>query len=311
MRDRFYLYSFLFVSASLLYMGRNLLQKSELVALGLTFTGTTAAAVLGLALYRVQLELRASRQELRQKRAEIAFAREVQQALFPQQFPNDSGLEFAGACVPASGISGDYYDVLRLTDSRIALALADISGKGISAALLMSNLHAMVRILAEARHSASEVCSLLNRHLCRLTEASRFATMFYAEWDRSERRLTYVNAGHTSPILWGLDRFELLDLGGPPLGLFPEAVFQAGEVSLRPGDSILVYSDGITEAGARAGSEFGEERLKMVVTASREEPLPEMRKRILDAVESWSGPEPEDDVTFLLVRATAPGREVV
>lgn len=311
MRDKVYLSGFLFLAAMLLYLGRDLLQRSALVTLGLTFSGTTAAAILGLALYRVQHELRASRLELFQKRAEINFAREVQQSLFPRQFPSDSGLEFAGVCVPASGISGDYYDVLPLADGRVVFALADISGKGISAALLMSNIHAVLRILAEAGNSVTEVCSRLNRHLCRLTDASRFATLFYAEWNHAAQQVTYVNAGHTCPIMWGPGRHQLLKEGGPPLGLFPASEFQVGKVLLQAGDTILVYSDGITEAGARAGKEFGEARLQAVVTANGKKPLPEIQQQVLDAVTAWSGPEPEDDVTLLLVRATESGKEAV
>ena len=119
MRNKLYLVGFLIVAGILLYAGRNLLQGSAIVTFILTFGGTTAAGVLGMALYRVQLELRASRHELARKQAELSFAREVQEALFPRQFPADGGLEFAGICVPASGISGDYYDVLEVEGGRL------------------------------------------------------------------------------------------------------------------------------------------------------------------------------------------------
>ncbi len=302
-KDRIYLAVFLLGAGALLYVGRDLIARSVAVTATLTFAGTTAAGVFGLALYRVQLELRASRMELARKQAEINFAHEVQRALFPRQFPAGGGLEFSGACVPASGISGDYYDVLQLGHGRLAFAVADISGKGISAALLMSNVHAVLRTLAEAGHSPAEVCSQLNRHLCRVTDDSRFATFFYAEWNPANQTLTYVNAGHTTPVLWGSWRGQRLDEGGVPLGLFPDFQFQVGRVQLLLGDLIAVYSDGITEAGTQRGEQFGEARLETLVKACAQKPLGEIQARVLAEVRKWSGEEPEDDVTLLLVRA--------
>jgi phosphoserine phosphatase RsbU/P len=303
MKDRIYLAVFLLGAGALLYAGRGLIAKSVAVTATLTFAGTTAAAVFGLALYRVQLELRASRMELARKQAEINFAHEVQRALFPRQFPVDSGLEFSAVCVPASGISGDYYDVLQLLDGRLAFAVADISGKGISAAILMSNVHAVLRTLAEAGRSPAEVCSQLNRHLFRVTDDSRFATFFYAEWNPTNQALSYVNAGHTTPILCGSQCGQRLDEGGVPLGLFPDAEFRVGGVQLQPGDLMAVYSDGITEAGIRRGEQLGEARLETLVKAHARKPLAEIQAQILAEVRKWSGEEPEDDVTLLLVRA--------
>ncbi len=305
MRDKIYLASFLLGAGVLLYLGRGLLAQSALVDWGLTFAGTTAVGVLGMALYQVQDQLRASRRELARKEAELNFAREVQRALFPRQFPVDSGLEFAAVCVPAAGISGDYYDVLQLSDGRLVFAIADVSGKGLSAAILMSNVHAGLRILVESGHSAAELCSQLNRHLCRFTESQRFATLFYGEWDRAQHRLTYVNAGHTTPILAGSsDGCRRLDCGGVPIGLFPDSPFCAGTVTLDPGDLVVLYSDGITEAGIMAAEPFGESRLESLIATHRQKPLDDIQQVVLDAVHDWSGREPEDDMTLLLVRAS-------
>jgi sigma-B regulation protein RsbU (phosphoserine phosphatase) len=309
MKDRIYLAVFLLGAGVLLYVGRGLIAKSVIVTASLTFAGTTAAGVFGLALYRVQLELRASRVELARKQAEINFAHEVQRALFPRQFPLDSGLEFSAICVPASGISGDYYDVLELPNGRLVFAVADISGKGISAAILMSNVHAVLRTLAEGGHSPAELCSQLNRHLYRVTDESRFATFFYAEWNSSNRTLNYVNAGHTTPILWGSWCGQRLDAGGVPLGLFPDFEFQVGKVGLQPGDLMAVYSDGITEAGAHRGEQFGEARLEALVKVHARKPLEEIQAQVLAEVRKWSGEEPEDDVTLLLVRAKELAKE--
>jgi phosphoserine phosphatase RsbU/P len=309
MRDRMYLGIFLLGAGALLYAGRDLLARSTLVTWGLTFAGTTAAAVLGMTLYRVQLELRASRHELARQEAELNFASEVQQALFPRHFPADQGLEFAGVCVPARGISGDYYDVIPLQDGRLAFVIADISGKGISAAILMSNLHAVLRTLAQAAWPPRDIFLQLNRHLSQISDNSRFATMFYAEWSRAERRLNYINAGHNAPILsCGRDAHRL-DQGGLPLGIIPEAVYQVGTVELQPGNLIALYSDGITEAMDRSEEMFGEPRLREIVAAHCGRPLAEVQQRVLDSVREWAGAEPHDDMTLLLVRVAAGGQE--
>jgi sigma-B regulation protein RsbU (phosphoserine phosphatase) len=287
----------------LLYAGRGFIATSTYATFGLTFAGTTAAAILGMVLYRVQLELRASRHELARKEAELNFALEVQQALFPKHFPADRGLEFSAVCVPARGIGGDYYDVLQRLGGHVAFTIADISGKGISAAILMSNVHAVLRTLYDAGHPAGELCYQLNRQLHRVTEGTNFATAFYAEWSERDRCLTYVNAGHPAPILLGSRSGELLQAGGPPLGLFPGTDFQVGRTVLQPGDLIALYSDGITEAGERSEKEFGVGRLEAIVKQHSEKPLDEIRQHVLKAVRDWSGDEVEDDMTLLLIRA--------
>jgi sigma-B regulation protein RsbU (phosphoserine phosphatase) len=298
-----YLSVFLVGAGLLLYVGRGLIATSAYATFGLTFAGTTAAAVLGMVLYRVQLELRASRHELARKEAELNFALEVQQALFPRQFPVDQGLEFSAVCVPARGIGGDYYDVLQRRDGCLAFAIADISGKGIPAAILMSNVHAVLRTLYDAGHPAGDLCTQLNRHLYRVTEGTKFATAFYAEWNERDRSLTYVNAGHPAPLLLGSCSGQLLQTGGPPLGIFPDTEFQVGRLVMQPGDMMVLFSDGITDAGESSEREFGQARLEATVKEHCEEPLDEIRQHILTAVRDWSGEEVEDDMTLLLIRA--------
>jgi phosphoserine phosphatase RsbU/P len=311
MRDKLYLAGFLLAAGLLLYVGRGMLPRSALVTGVLAFAGTTSVGVLGLALYQVQNQLQASRRELARKEAEINFAREVQAALFPRQFPTGSGLEFSAVCVPAAGISGDYYDILQMSDRRLAFVVADVSGKGLPAAILMSNLHAGLHILVEAGHSPAELCSQLNRHLCQFTEGYRFATLFYAEWNSAERRLTYVNAGHTEPLLLGANGNRRLVSGSLPIGLFPNSEFRVASTILAPGDLVVLYSDGITEAGVLEAEPFGDRRLEAVVNTHRHKPLSEIEREVLAAVESWSGIEPGDDMTLLLVRATATMGEAV
>ena len=305
MRQKIYWIGAVAVTAALLFLGHGFLPGRLVLTWILVFSGTTAVAVLLVSLYRVRLELRQSRHELTLKEAELNFANEVQRTLFPRRFPAGRGIEFAAACVPARGIGGDYYDVLELPDGRVGFAVADISGKGISAAILMANLQALLRTLAFRSRSLAELGTSLNRHLHEVTEGSRFATFFYAEWHGAQRQLRYVNAGHNPPFLFGSARCGRLDEAGLPLGLFPEAEIQVGGASLEPGDLLVLYSDGITEKGAHYGEEFGEQRLEDVVAAHRDEPLGQIQQRVFAALDSWNDREPEDDMTLVLVRPTA------
>jgi sigma-B regulation protein RsbU (phosphoserine phosphatase) len=303
-RDGIYLFGFLIAAGLLLFLGRDLLQESVLATWGLTFGGTTAVAILALSLYRVRIDLRASRHQLARREAELEFAHQVQSALFPRDLPLGRGLEFSATCIPAHGISGDYYDVIQLTDGRLVLAIADISGKGISAAILMANLQALLRALVGMNSSPLDTCARLNRHLHQVTDDSKYATFFYAEWNPADRRLVYVNAGHLAPIVLGPTQLLRLETGGIPLGLFPDADFQMGETFLKPGDLILLFSDGITEASSKTDEQFEDHRLISVVKENSGRTLPEIQARILEAVKRWAGDEPEDDMTLLIARAT-------
>jgi sigma-B regulation protein RsbU (phosphoserine phosphatase) len=302
-RDKVYLIGFLVGAGLLLFLGRGLVQSSALATWGLTFGATTAVAVLLVSLYRVQLQLQASRRQLARKEAELSFAHEVQLALFPRCLPSDDGLEFSAVCIPARGISGDYYDVMQFADGRLAFAIADISGKGISAAILMANVQALLRTLSETGIPPAEVCKRLNYHLHQVTDDSKFATFFYAEWSRAERVLSYVNAGHYAPVLLGSSRGRQLDEGGVPLGLFPCSEFKTGQLTLQPGDLLALYSDGITEATSKSGEEFGDGRLQAEIEKHSDAPLAEIQAAVLEAVRAWAGDELEDDMTLLVVRA--------
>lgn len=299
---------FLVGAAALLYLGRNFVQGSALVTWGLTLSATTGIAVLAAAIYRLRLQLQASRRELARKEAELSFALEVQRALFPRQLPRSSSLEFAAVCLPARGISGDYYDVLELPDGRVVFAIADISGKGISAAILMANVQALLRALTQTGGTPREVIARLNQHLHQVTDDSRFATFFYAEWDEMERQLTYINAGHHPPLLFGSLAGQRLIEGGLPIGLFANSDFQVGSVALQSGDMLALYSDGITEAESTEGEEFGEARLRSIIENHHGKPLIEIQEAAITAVREWSGREPQDDMTLLIVRATIPRR---
>jgi serine phosphatase RsbU (regulator of sigma subunit) len=165
-------------------------------------------------------------------------------------------------------------------------------------------MQALLRSLSETGIAPAEVCRKLNSHLHQVTDESKFATFFYGEWNRAERRLSYVNAGHYAPVLLGSSRGRQLDEGGLPLGLFPGTEFNTGEVRLQPGDLLALFSDGITEATSRGGEEFGDERLQSEIEKHFEKPLAEIQAAVLEAVRRWAGDELEDDMTLLIVRAT-------
>jgi sigma-B regulation protein RsbU (phosphoserine phosphatase) len=155
------------------------------------------------------------------------------------------------------------------------------------------------------------LCSQLNRHLYDVTQpAAKFATLFYGEWNGADRQLSYVNAGHPLPILLGSGRGRRLDRGGPPLGLFLDSEYQVGKIPLQTGDTIVVYSDGVTEAETPEGESLGESRLETLVVAHGEESLPEIQRVVLAAARDWSGKEIVDDMTLLLVRVIGPAKEV-
>jgi phosphoserine phosphatase RsbU/P len=303
MRDKIYFVLFLLICGLLMYLGHDSALGSEITAWTLTFGGSVAAAVLLAAIYRFRSELSASRQELARKQSELYFANKVQRELFPQQLPQVGELEFAAACNPASGISGDYYDTLSLPNGHLVFAIADISGKGISAAILMANLQALLRVVSASAQDPVEVCTKVNQHLHQVTDTSRFATMFYGDWSPETKTVRYVNAGHNPPFLLRGTEIQTLDHGGIPLGIMPASKYEMGEISLIPGDLLVLYSDGITEAGINSGEEFGVKRLESLVTSLKQRPLAEIQASVLDAVSRWANAPPEDDVTLMLVRA--------
>ncbi len=302
---------FLVGAAALLYLGRNFVQGSAFITWGLTLSAMTGVAVLAAAIYRLRFQLQASRRELARKEAELSFALEVQRALFPRQLPRNSSLEFAAICLPARGISGDYYDVLELADGRVVFAIADISGKGISAAILMANVQALLRAFTQTGGTPCDVIARLNQHLHQVTDESRFATFFYAEWDEMERQLTYINAGHHPPLVFGSLCGQRLIEGGLPIGLFANSDFQTGAVALQPGDILALYSDGITEAESARGEEYGETRLRRIIEKHLGKSLAEIQEAVILEVQEWSGREAQDDMTLLIVRANDSVREAL
>jgi len=238
---------------------------------------------------------------------EISIAREVQNQLFPQRVPSVPGVEIEAICKAARTVSGDYYDFIQLSPTRIAIAIADISGKGISAALLMASLQAALRsqLLAPGSDSMStaDLVSRLNRHLVRNTADDRFATFFVAVYDSSTRILRYTNAGHLPSFCICGDRAFYLDKGGMVLGVVEDYEYEEGSESVPP-DAILVgYSDGLVEPENVYGEEFGIQRLRdAAIRLHASSPLT-IAQGMMQAAEEWAGtPEQADDMTVIVAR---------
>jgi sigma-B regulation protein RsbU (phosphoserine phosphatase) len=238
---------------------------------------------------------------------EISIAREVQDQLFPRTIPQVSGVEIEAICKAARAVSGDYYDFIQLSPTHLAIAIADISGKGISAALLMASLQAALRsqVLVDGseRMSTAELVSRLNKHLVRNTGDDRFATFFIAVYDSASRKLRYTNAGHLPSFLICKDSALHLDKGGMVLGVVEDYDYEEGSVVVAP-DSLLVgYSDGLVEPENVYGEEFGIRRLQQAAVHVQGSSPQVVAESLMNAAEEWAGtPEQADDMTVIVAR---------
>ncbi|MHB8525077.1 MAG: PP2C family protein-serine/threonine phosphatase [Candidatus Acidiferrales bacterium] len=236
---------------------------------------------------------------------ELTIAREVQTQLFPHELPEMAGLELAAVCRAARVVSGDYYDFLSLGHSRLGLAIADISGKGISAALLMASLQAALRgqAIMNGHRTTAEVVASLNRHLFFNTSDDRYATLFYAEYDAPSRSLCYTNAGHCAPFFVNGNTVRKLDDGGTVVGLFDHADYKQVTVPAEPGSLFVGFSDGLLEPENVYGEEFGTARLADEVLRLRDVPAERIAEGLLSAVEQWAAsPDQADDMTVIVAR---------
>jgi phosphoserine phosphatase RsbU/P len=252
---------------------------------------------------------------------ELSIAREVQQELFPHQLPKIPGVEIEAFCRPARVVSGDYYDFIRISPTRLAFALADISGKGISAALLMANVQAALRSdvlryrnglpgTTTAQIDTAEIVSHLNRHLFRNTSSERYATCFFGVCDMEAHRLYYTNAGHLPPVYICDGCAERLDTGGMVVGLFDDVPFKQGVVEIKPRSLLVAYSDGLIETENVYGEEFGASRLADVAARNKDASPHTITEAVVHAAEEWSGsPEQADDMTVIALRFSEPSRE--
>jgi putative ABC transport system permease protein len=277
----------------------------------------SAAAQLALMVENGRLTERIVEQE--RLRRELMLAAEVQRRLFPERLPETASIQLAGICMPARGVGGDYYDFLDLGHHQIGIALADVAGKGIAAALLMSVVQASLRSLAGSDGaSLAELTSKLSHLLHRSTAANSYATFFYAQVDEERRVLRYVNAGHNPPFLLHRNGpasqslvpfvasaapIEELAQGGMIIGMFAQAHYEEAEVQLWPGDVLMAFSDGVTEAHDPNDEEFGEDRLKDLLRRTAHLEINEMSSRILQELKAWMADAAQyDDLTFVLMK---------
>lgn len=269
-------------------------------------------------------------------RHELAIATTVQQRLFPECPPEMSSLELSGVCIPARGVGGDYYDFIELDEGKVGIAVADVAGKGISAALLMCTVQASLRSQAPTVNgNLTELVSSMNRLLHVSTDTSSYATFFYAQFDEQTGLLTYVNAGHNPPMLVragrnvkaqgvgyggpgrqgglredegiraGQERADitLLTKGGPIIGAFSNCVYEQETIQLESGDLLVAYTDGVTEARDADDHEFGEARLRGIIDSSAILPAQQLSERIVESVREWCGDvPPHDDLTLVVMR---------
>jgi serine phosphatase RsbU (regulator of sigma subunit) len=277
----------------------------------IVLVNATLAVIVGIALHTydsMRRQIEASFLALRRKEAlerDLEIAREVQRELLPRTTPSIRGLEMAGVCRSAVGVGGDYFDYLPFGDDRLGLVVADVSGKGIPASLLMAGLQASVRTLGLTTLSPCEINRRLNEIMHESTSASRYATFFFAFYDSSTRLLTYSNAGHHPPLLVGSGGTTRLTAGGRPIGILEGSTYEEDRCELAVGDLVAMFTDGVVETPNRADEEFGEERLIRILTARRTENLDEIIRHVLEELENWSGgAPPHDDVTLVLARTT-------
>lgn len=283
----------------------NLPARDQLSALGEAFDTMTAS---------VARLLRESEEKSRLE-SELEIAREVQTRLFPQHPPQASGLALYGVCNPARVVSGDYYDFLSLGENQVGLVLGDISGKGISAALLMaaiqSALHAQfydgrssAGVAPVAPISSAEIVRRLNNQLFESTPREKYATFFYGAYNGATRQLTYTNAGHLPPFFFHQGKVDRLEAGGTVVGLFGNMTYDQAVVELAPGDTLFAFTDGVTEPENIYGEEFGEARLLEVVQEALGAPPEMLVEEVCRRVSDWTGrPELQDDMTVVVARA--------
>jgi sigma-B regulation protein RsbU (phosphoserine phosphatase) len=264
---------------------------------------TIMANVAGLRIERERLA--EIEQAERLMAAELEQAAEIQRQLLPASAPAVAGLDLAGYNAACRTVGGDYYDFLTYPDGRIGLVIADVAGKGMPAALVMASLQAKVQALADTPGDTADMVGRLNRGIAAACPPNRFVTLFFAVLDPATGELAYSNAGHNPPFLVRTGgEVEPLEGGGPPLGILPALRYQEERARMEPGDVLLLYSDGVTEAFNPEGEEF-DQRVKDVVAAKRTEPAAAIVKAVHEAVAAWVAGQPAtDDITVVAARWT-------
>jgi phosphoserine phosphatase RsbU/P len=239
--------------------------------------------------------------QLEVQERELQRAREIQESLLPKQIPQLPGFEVATAWQPARAVGGDYFDVLKLGENRLAICIADVSGKGVPAALLMANVQASLRASVRDLDSPARVCSIVNGMLCESVAADKFVTFFCGVLDAASRTFRYCNAGHLYPILASSGAVRTLDQGGAVLGVFPAWKYKDSSVDLSSGDRLLLFTDGITEAEGAQGEEFGIERVASFAKTHASNSAARINQQLLAQVTEFCGARFQDDATLLVL----------
>jgi serine phosphatase RsbU (regulator of sigma subunit)/CHASE2 domain-containing sensor protein len=326
----FFLCVLLVVGSSFLVLGKRLMLNLALMIVltlvllvcgtalvGLHFvilpTGKLIASTLftmavGILLNYSYIKLKSFEQEtkLEEISSDLKLAREIQQKLQPEKIPVMEEVEVAGLQIPCKEIGGDYYDVILLEERKLALLIADVSGKGISGAMVMSNLQSAVRGLAPRVLSPSKLAGELNSVVSRVSTSGRFVTFFYGILDLATNRLSYCNAGHTYPVLCRADgETSELSEGGLFLGPFPQGIWQESEIQLQSGDLLFLYTDGVTEAAVpKTDEQYGEERLLAYLKANLAQKPETINEELVKTLQDFTGKkEFEDDFTVLTLKS--------
>jgi phosphoserine phosphatase RsbU/P len=241
--------------------------------------------------------------QLEKQEEEMQRAGEIQRSLLPNEIPQLAGFEVAGAWRPARTVSGDYYDVFKLGEGRLGLCIADVVGKGVSAALMMANVQAAVRAYASSAENPAQLCAKVNSLLCENLATGKFVTFLYGVLDSETRTLDYCNAGQVYPIFVSEGSAQALDHGGAVLGVFPMWEYENAKIEFRAGDRLLLVTDGITEASDGDEQEFGEEKLAEAALACSKRTSAEMSNALLNQVSAFCDAHFQDDATLLVIAA--------
>ena len=256
-----------------------------------------------LAISQENLQLYKEKLEKQRIEEELTLAQEIQQSLLPSQWPVNAHFELTAFNIPSRDIGGDYYDFIQRDSQHLGVAIADVAGKGIPGALLMSNLQAVFRAYALRYPAPRLVVAQVNDHLACTTSAEKFVTFFYGVFDSQRMKLTYTNAGHNYPFLCRDGEVTPVDGGDMIIGVKPQIVYHQKVLKLKPGDVLLFYTDGVTEAFNPQGELFGEERVIAILQAHFKAPLQELRRKIYNAVLQFADqPYLADDLTIVLLR---------
>jgi sigma-B regulation protein RsbU (phosphoserine phosphatase) len=249
---------------------------------------------------------RAQRRVQRLREEELRDAREIQESLLPKEMPEVPGYEIAAITQPLKFVGGDYYNVMPVSDRETLFCIADVAGKGMPAALLMSSLHAALKPLMSQRLAPAELCHRLNRILCDFTPVGKFCSFFYGVLDSVQNRLTYCNAGHNPPLLVGArGRVAELSAGGAVLGQFPHWIYEQSELQMSADDKLILFTDGLVEASGSDEVPFGEERVIRVVRENEGTSARELMRLLIAAASNHCGEHFQDDASLIVLKPAA------